>query len=311
VNHSVKLAFFGNSEAEHFTAIIRENIDGIFRNLLCMDKNSDMYGYCYEALPGYSWRDSMWSRDFGTFLRELAFLGYTEEACAIAECLMKRVGRNADGYKMFPRYFAPDEFDKSGTELDGTCSVLLALMILYKRLPDSHETACRIKSFLTDNSSPIAWIIRNLKERDLLEGTGEFGGGCDIQNPYCNVVQNNIARLTLVKAADLFGQWGMASADDCRKTADKLKKSICRYLIRSDGSFEWCVNPQTMQPDETVLTSVFNIGSGMLNGVLSMCADIYGSEADYLKNTGYMPSMTNFGKGLPVRHTDRDMPCRL
>lgn len=284
------LKFYGTEEAENFSKVVNESFKGMENNLFVWDKKSPIYGYCYQALEGYEWRDSMWSRDMGTLLREFTLYGHMDNACALAEQLMKRVGKNDDGYYAYPRYFTPDEYDKSGDEVDGTATVVIGLILLWERLDNSSSTKKTIYDFLICDESPIRWILKKLENQKLIAGTGEFGSGLGIETPSCNSVQNNLLRLVLIIAARFLKANNFDDlADKCEKKAAYLEENICKYLIK-DGKFIWCIDPETLEPDEKILNAEINRGITFVNGVLIMCEDVLGldfaDEKSLLYKTG-------------------------
>ena len=270
------LNFFGNELAEKFSQIVNTSFNDMERFLLVRDKNDPLYGYCYQALPGFGGRNSMWCRDMGTLIRELALYGHLDSACALSSCLMDRVGLNEDGYYTFPRFFTQTEYGKSGDELDGTGAIVIGLILLWERLSDDCPTRRKIRDFLECKASPIRWILSKLKDKKLIEGTGEFGSGYTIESPSCNAVQNNLVRLSLIGGADFFAAIGEKTlSDECRKASEIIEENICRYLIK-DGKLVWCVDPETLEPDPEIIGAEINRGTTFINGVYVMSEDILG-----------------------------------
>ena len=63
-------------------------------------------------------------------------------------------------------------------------------------------------------------------------------------------------------------------------TIDFLLTSFARgmeqYLVDKDGAWIWAVDTKTLKPDPAVLDNPVNLGTGSLNGVGSMYADVLG-----------------------------------
>lgn len=272
------LNFYGNELAEKFSAIVNTSFNDMEGNLLVCDKENPLYGYCYQALPGFGGRNSMWCRDMGTLIRELALYGHLDSACALSSCLVDRVGLNGDGYYTFPRFFTPAEYGKSGDELDGTGAIIIGFILLWQRLSDACPTRKKIGDFLACNESPIRWILFKLKDKKLIEGTGEFGSGYTIESPSCNAVQNNLVRLSLIGGADFFlaiGENGLSK--ECLDASKAIEENICRYLVK-DGKLVWCVDPHTLEIDPEIINAEINRGTTFINGVYVMSADILGLD---------------------------------
>ncbi len=218
----------------------------------------------------------MWTRDAGVFLRELTLWGYLEEACQTASCLMRLVRPNPQGFLTFPMYFKLGE-PASGSELDGTAAILIALVLLWERLPAGHSCRDAIRAFLEQPSSPLRYLLIRLETHPLVPGSGEFGGGVGLEGEFYNVVQNNLARLALQAAARAAAAWGASGfAEDCKQAAERLEANMLAHLADPQDGWIWTVDLETMRPDPAVLNAVFNQGFGGLNGVLAMCADVGG-----------------------------------
>ena len=271
------LKFYGNEDAEKFSHIVNVSFRDMESNLLVTDKNDPLYGYCYQALPGFGGRNSMWTRDMGTLIRELTLYGHLESACALSLCLIDRVGLNEDGFRTFPRFFTQTEYGKSGDELDGTGAIVIGLILLWERLEDCDEKA-KIRDFLLNKDSPLRWILLKLSDQRLIPGTGEFGSGYTIESPSCNAVQNNLVRLCLIGGSRFFGENGDSEcADKCARAAKELEENICRYLIE-DGTLTWCVDPVSLMPNPEIINAEINRGTTFINGVYVMSEDVLGLD---------------------------------
>lgn len=273
------LRFFGSPVAELFTREIDESFRGSLRlNFVAQEGGGFPIGFVRASPPGQGWSDTMWTRDGGTFMRELTLWGDYEHAACLAECLIKLVEKNQEGFYSFPEYFKGSQ-PGTGTELDGTASIVIGMVLLWERLPEGHPARSRIADFLSQDASPIKYLAHRLKANPLVAGSGEFGGGCFIPGDYYNVVQNGLVRLALLAAGDFSEESGKGkSAEECRRLADKVADAMEKYLVDSDGCWIWCVDPKTMKPDPAVIGHEINRGFGGLNGVACMVSDAQGLE---------------------------------
>jgi len=281
----MKLNFFGSRAAQLFSRELEESANGVLEHLMITDENDPDCGFTPVSLPGYPWDDTMWSRDAGTFLRELVLWGKMREAKMLCASLIQLVGKNADGYYMYPERFYKGVV-QDGTELDGTGAVIIGMVLLWQRLENGDEMKARIEQFLLGEGSPAMFILQQLENTPLLSGSGEFGGGCGIEGEHVNVVQNNLMRLSMLAMAKLLRAKGDANrAQQCEDAAQRIAEGIRKYLVDANGCFIWCVEPENMQPDPDVINYEINYGAGLLNGVLAMTADVCGFEP--AKNAGF------------------------
>ena len=270
-----RLEFTEPGPAELFTKEIAESLEGV------LTQNFVYYAhdpFVRTSVPPRVCHDHLWSRDAGVLLRELAAWGYLGHACYLADILLRLVEPNKDGFFSFPMYFLRGQ-KATGTELDGTAAIVIALTSLCGRLPKGNATRLRIEKFLMDSTSPVRYILHVFKEEPLVAGTGEFGGGMGIEGEFYNVVQNNLVMLSLLKAASLYQELDAALADVCRVAAGRLHENILRLLVSEDGRWIWCVDTKTQKPDPAVLSSDENRNFGGVNGVLAMSADALGFDS--------------------------------
>ena len=273
-----KLKFSGPEAAELFSREIEESFQAVLRKNYKIDSRPFMPGYVTASVDGRPWHQTMWSRDGGTFLRELVMWGCIRHACLTADCLIRLVQKNDEGYYTFPEYFTFIE-PASGSEWDGTASIIIALALLWDRLPAEDPYKAKIYSFLHQDSSPLRLIHSRFQKQPLLEGSGEFGGGCFIAGKWINVVQNNLIRLALLAAAKMeLGAADHPWADAYRQDAEKVGENMLRFLVDGDGSWIWCIDPGTMKPNPAVINHPINKGFGGMNGVACMTADVCGFE---------------------------------
>jgi hypothetical protein len=273
-----RVIFFGSQTANLFTKEVNES----FKGALALDytsKPDDKFplGFLSASPTNQPWYGTMWTRDAGTCMRELVYWGYFQHACQVAQCVMDFVGTNSDGFVAFPRYFDPQQKGRqSGSEMDGQAATIIAMVALWQRLPAEDPFRARLYQFLHQESSPVRGIDYFLKSSPLVPGSGEFGGGRD--DAY-NVVQNNLCALALISAAKMEDESGNhAMAKKWRKDAKILFYDIEKYLINDKGSWIWNIDPKTLKPNHTDTDSATFGGSGGLNGVASMSADVLGFD---------------------------------
>jgi hypothetical protein len=273
----VTLRFYGAPDADLFTRELDASFQGVLKeNFYATAGDGFPAGFISASAPGMPWGGTMWTRDAGTFLRELVMRGYYQHAALIAECLMQLVEKNPEGFYTFPRYFKGSTRD-TGTEFDGTAAIIIAMESLWERLPKEDPTRQDIQRFLFADSSPVNYFGFALQKEPLVAGTGEFGCGMKITGECYNVVQNNLIMLALVAMAHMADESGMpAMAQDDRRLVEKLRVNMEKYLVDEDGAWIWAVDTKTLKPDPAVLNNPVNLGTGSLNGVGSMYADVLG-----------------------------------
>jgi hypothetical protein len=220
----------------------------------------------------------MWTRDAGVFLRELVLWGRLDEARLVAGCLMDLVERNEQGFLAFP-----ERFDRGrrgcGHEIDGTCAIVIGLVLLESRLPDVEGLTRRIRDFLLEDASPVAFLSQTAGDRPLIAGGGEFGPGCGLPGLACNAVQNHLAVLALVAAAGLAVRLGHRQvAERWRRAAEALRRGLEQHLGDERGGWRWAVDPVTFGPVAAIDEAPVNRGFGGINGILAMWADVHGLE---------------------------------
>ena len=278
-NQAGELNFGGPPAAALLARQVRESMLGVLSQTFTTAPGGRFpVGFVQASVEPRYWWETMWTRDAGTFLRELVHFGWLEHACLNAACLMEMVEHNAEGFISYPRYFKFHQHD-SGSELDGTGAIVIALVLLWECLDAGHPMRKRIYDFLHRDDSAVAYLAQRVGAVPLISGSGEFGGGCGIEGEYCNVVQNGLARLSLLAAARLEQQAGQpALAATYRQGARKLADNMLAHLVDADGSWIWCVLPDTLKGDPAVLEHKINKGFGGINGVLCMQSDVLGPD---------------------------------
>lgn len=275
---SGEMEFYGTEAAELFTMELKESLAGVLEKSFVYNEKNPGDNFVTTSVDGRVCSNHLWSRDAGTLMRELVHWGYLGHACYLADILLNLVDKNQEGYFTFPMYFLRGQ-KASGSELDGTSSVLIGFVLLWKRLEQGHPVKKRIYDFLTGEASPIRYVIYRLGMGPLIAGSGEFGGGMFVEGEYYNVVQNYLIYLTLKSVEGMMRECGNTTfTNTCMENAHKILSNIEKYLIDEDGAWIWCIDPQTMKPEEAVLNSKANKGFGGINGVIAMYADVFGFE---------------------------------
>jgi hypothetical protein len=304
------LEFVGNRTAALFTREVKESIEGVLRhNLYGFDKGGDA-GFVSASVPGRACAGQFWSRDGGTFARELLHWGYFREAAMVMDCALSLVEKNAEGFFAFPMYWLPGQ-PASGHELDGTAAIAISLAHLCRRLDAADPRRERYYRFLHHASSPLAMLHHAIAGRRLIAGHGEFGGGMGVDGLHCNAVQNGLCRLALMLAAEIedeFGDGGAAGRH--RVLAQQISENMAELLTAPDGGWLWCVNADTLQPNQAVLDAYWTRGFGGIEGVCCMQADVCGF--DPLAN-GWMglPACIRTHERLANESYRRDLFSRL
>jgi hypothetical protein len=278
-DQAVSLRFFGSPDADLFTKELDESFQGVLeKNYYAQARDGYPAGFVSASLPGFPWAGTMWSRDGGTFMRELVMRGYYQHAALLAECLMHLVEKNQNGFYSFPEYFKGSQ-PGSGNEMDGTTSIVIGMVLLWERLPDGSPTRKDIQQFLFQEASPLNEIQFELREQPLVAGSGEFGCGLGVHGLCYNVAQNNLVRLALLAAARMADESGDgARAGEYRRSAARVSDAMNKYLVDQDGAWIWCIDTKTMKPNSLVLNAPGNKGIGSINGVASMYADVLGLQ---------------------------------
>ncbi len=273
-----RVQFYGSPSAGLFSREIAESFEGVLTHNMVTDLDDPMVGFVSASIDGRPWTGTMWTRDAGVFLRELVHWGAIDQALLLAANLVKLVRPNPDGFDTFPEYFNLGQ-PSTGSELDGTGAIIIAMALLWHRLPPQHPGRKELAGFLTGPRSPINYILRKLENQPLIAGSGEFGGGCGVPGEFYNVVQNNLVRLALQAGASLAQASGRVDLSQAyRDAAARIAANMARHLLGEDGTWIWTVDPQTCKPDTAINEADINAGFGGLNGLLSMTADVNGLD---------------------------------
>ena len=271
------LKFSGTASAELYTREIEESFRGVLKYNFISEPTKDYpLGFVRASPEPQEWNTTFWTRDGGTFLRELAHWGMVEHASAEVGCLIALSEKNEEGYYSFPEYFLKSE-KGHGNELDGTSSIIIGMAELWKALPENSPLRDKIFTFLHQPESPLQYIHYKLALGPLLEGEGEFGPGCCLKGTALNVVQNNLCRLALLAGAELErGNKNSSLASRYSADAEKIRNNMMKYLVAEDRSWIWCANPLSLKPDSAIINDPINKGAGLINGVACMSSDVLG-----------------------------------
>ncbi len=269
---------YGPQAAELFSREIQESFAGLLAKNYRLEGPAFMPGYVTASVDGRFWHTTMWSRDAGTFLRELVHWGYFNHACLMADCLIRLVQKNAEGFYSYPMYFEYAQ-PASGEELDGSAAVVIGMALLWQRLSAKDIYRDKVYHFLHQEASPLLYWHSQLAQHRFIGGSGEFGGGLGFDGIYYNVVQNNLAVLALLAGANVEEAAGdPVRAALYRQDAATLQDALCADMVAPDGTWHWCIDPATLQANPAFLADARNRGFGGVNGVASMAADVLGLE---------------------------------
>lgn len=275
-----RLIFTGGPRAERLNLILEHSYRGVMRKNFVSE--GEHAGFLSSSVDGRPWTDTMWTRDAGTMLREIAACGEIGSACLLAERLMALCLPNEKGYYVFPEYFRLGE-PNSGTETDGTASILIAFAKLYEILRSplfcERDFADRLAEFSTGRHAPLTFFAEEIESRCFLLGSGEFGGGLNVEGDYFNIVQNMLAGYAMTCWAEALERTGERSqtGKKLRETAAALERNVRQYFVR-DGKWIWCLDPSTLRPEERVARESANVGFAGINGVWCMASDAEGFD---------------------------------
>jgi len=277
----MKLEFFGDVYATLFTKQLQESLEGGLReNYVGEEEDGFPKGFLRASRKHKVWWDACWTRDAGSFIREIAVRGYLDIAAVCAEFLIDNVDKNKKGFYSFPMYYNREGASGDGDEQDGTANIILGLIELYLRLEDS-DSKRKIHTFLTNSSSPIKGIIAELKETELILGNGEFGGGWGVGGLYYNVVQN----FMVASALRVYYRY-ISQESEVIEMADRMYESIKKHFI-VDNRFIWCMDENFNEAD--VSFAPHSNGSANINGIAGAFYDgFYADKSEFnteLRNT--------------------------
>ena len=292
------MRFAGCDEADLFSRELEASFDGVLAKNYVSDPAKGPLGFVAASVDGRPWHDTMWSRDVGTFLRELTHYGAWHEAKNVLATALDHLDRSEDGFLSFPEYFRMGQ-RASGTELDGTAATVISAVLLRERLPRTDHFRRIIADFLVAPSSPVRYMLHALARQPFIAGSGEFGGGGWIEGSYYNVVQNALAAWALEAVArhlDAEDAEGAALQAHCAEAAGALTARLVQYFLAGDGTWLWCLDPATTRPDHAINAAEINRGSGGINGVLTYAADVHGLQPLACGEPWVLPCVLTFLK---------------
>ncbi len=298
------ISFTGDSLAGLFTRELSESYNGILAYSYISKPNGPLpVGFVHASPPGQGWSGTWWTRDGGTFMREQLLGGSYEHASASADALMNLVDKNGDGFYAFPEYFR-NQTKASGSETDGTATIIMSLAALWHRIPDSPFRQ-KIYDFLHQTASPVRGLCDQIEKHKLITGTGEFGQGCcGPYKPVCNVVQNNQSWMAIEAAASMeYIHGDTATARSYREYAHRLRDTIVTYFSNpADRSWYWTLDPVSLAP-VNLNNIVGSENFAGINGCLSHFSDAMGLEPDQFHWKGIDIGLNTFKKLLkyPIR----------
>lgn len=297
---STSITFKGCDEAEWFSKELQHSFQGVLSKNYISDRQDSLFGSVTASVDGRPWSDTIWSRDAGTFLRELVHYGCFEEAKGVLQSLLKHIDVNESGYLTFPDWVKLGE-RKSGDELDGTTMIIIASVLLSERLPECDPFHDTIYDFLVSAASPVRYILHTLQRSPFIAGSGEFGGGCEIEGSFYNVVQNGMSVLTLdMVGTRLKGDTpeALMLKQRCLAASRELNLRMADCFVGEAGQWHWSLNTSTCLPDYDNNIMEINRGFGGINGVLSHAADVHGFLPRALNEPWLAPSVQTFWKLL-------------
>src|SRR5258708_13875934 len=168
------ISFRGTPQAELFSRIINESLAGTLKlNLVRTATATEPAGFVHASPPGQEWSGTFWTRDGGTYLRELTLLGADTEMRLVANAVIDLVGRNEGGFRTYPEYFKGGS-PNTGHELDGTGCIIIALSLVAARLPEHDPLLGKIHTFLLIPESPARYFTALLAKAPFVAATPQF-----------------------------------------------------------------------------------------------------------------------------------------
>lgn len=225
------LRFDGCDAARIMTRVFRENLHDLADKF---DPGGGQYerGYLHtstELAPGTNYYNTVWSRDGGRGLIELALLGYVEEAVAVAEFFLRHIN-GGDHWSRIINL----EPDHEAIETDGNG---LALLGIYQAWRVSGANRERAEGWLPGLLKVAGWARRLsaaspfgrlLPSRSELSGNPERGTG--VYALYTNYVM----ALGLEGVARIAAAAGHPEAGAIRSLSAGILADLGR-LLKSDG----------------------------------------------------------------------------
>ena len=109
-NSAASVSFSGAQSADLFTKEISASFQGVLeKDFVSVAANGEPAGFVNASPAGQPRNGTMWTRDAGTYLRELTLWSDYEHVTLLAHCLINLVDRNKDGFYSYPRYLRGDK----------------------------------------------------------------------------------------------------------------------------------------------------------------------------------------------------------
>ena len=103
---------------------------------------------------------TLWSRDTGTFLRELVAFGEIERAKLVALNLVRIAPVNAAGFRAWPGHYNCRQPQGQPDEQDGVSAIVIALVNLLQRLSPSDPACATLSRFLRGPEGPAKFFVQ-------------------------------------------------------------------------------------------------------------------------------------------------------
>jgi len=103
---------------------------------------------------------TLWSRDTGTFLRELVAFGEIDRAKAVALNLVRIAPINAAGFHAWPGHYNCRQPQGQPDEQDGVSAIVIALVNLLQRLSPSDPAYATLRKFLRGPQAPAKFFVQ-------------------------------------------------------------------------------------------------------------------------------------------------------
>lgn len=221
----------GCDMARLMTRVFRENLHDLADKF---DDGSGEYerGYLHtstELAPGTNYYNTVWSRDGGRGLIELALFGYVEEAVAIAEFFLRHINGGDHWSRIIDH-----EPDPHAIETDGNG---LALLGIYQAWRVSGADPGRASDWLDGLLKVAGWAKRLSAESPfgcLLPSRSELSGNPERGTGVYALYTNYVMALGLEGVARIAEAAGRKEAAEVGELGQSILSDLAR-LLKSDG----------------------------------------------------------------------------